>query len=145
MRLKDSKLLWTVAVEPEARELRLIDPVLLTYSCFSGAYLACGVQAFAKTSGRALWQASGRWMGLNKNFVLLEDDFYLRDGERGALDRLFHVVRLKDGITKEYALQVPPRSGCEGPVELLNVPKFSTTALETRLGDSCGTYTRTFR
>lgn len=145
LRTRDLKIIWTAAVEPEAREIVLANPVVLANSCFSGAYLSCQTQAFDMKTGRQLWRTSGRLQDVNADFVLLSDDFSIRDDEQGSFYSKFQVVRLTGGTPKGYDLKVPPRGACRGQVELVKVQEFSATFLKTLLRDSCGIFTRTFR
>lgn len=145
LRSQDQTTLWTAVVEPVANGLYLRGSVLLTSSCFSGAYLSCEMQAFSAQSGRELWRASGKLGTVGKNAALLWDDFFVRDDEVGSLYAKLHVLPLPGGTPRSYDLRVPPRAGCRGPVELLAVQDFSASALKTSLRDSCGEYVRTFR
>jgi hypothetical protein len=145
LRTKDLKTIWTAAVEPEAREIILVKPVLLANSCFSGAYIGCRTQAFDMKTGKQLWLGQGIFRGVKAQFVLLADAFFIRDDEQGSFYGKFQVVRLIGGTPKVCELRVPPRGACRGQVELVKVQEFSNVLLKILLRDSCGTFTRTFR
>lgn len=144
-RTSDLRLLWRAYVEPEAHTLFLAGPIVVTTSCFSGAYIECTAQAFNIKTGQQRWQTYGALTAKNQQYMLMLDLFLIRDDEIGSLFRKYRVVKLPGGYIKTFNLRIPPREKCKGLVELLKVRRFSINELVVEFQDSCGTFVKTIR